>query len=104
MKNAGLVVLNQIGRYINDFSWMHSTHMQYVMCYYRPENKFPNRVFGGFANYLKNPGQCSIDELAYCHFPEINSSVRDLETLLKNSKATLEKASPDDLFALNAFL
>lgn len=103
MKNAGLVVLNQIGRYINDFSWLHSTHMQYVMCYYRPENKFPNRVFGGFADYLKNPGQCSIDELAYCHFPEINSSARDLESLLKDFNATLEKASPDDLFTLNAF-
>jgi hypothetical protein len=103
LKNAGLVVLNQIGRYIKDFSWMHSTHMQYVMCYYRPENKFPNHVFGGFANSLNNPGQCSIDELAYCFFPATNFLSEHLETLLKTSNAGLAKASFDDIFALNNF-
>lgn len=103
LKNAGIVVLNQIGRYINDFSWLHSTHMRYVMCYYRPENKFPSRVFGGFANNLKNPGRCSIDDLAYCHFPEIKSTAEEIESRLKNSNASIENASPDDLFALSVF-
>ncbi len=103
LKNAGLVVLTQIGRYINDFSWLHASHMQYVMCYFRPENKFPNRVFGGFANYLNNPGGCSIDELAYCHFQNTTFSAEHIEKLLVNSNAVLEKASPDDVFALNIF-
>jgi hypothetical protein len=103
LKNAGLIVLNQIGRYINNFSWLESTHMQYVICYYRPENKFPNHVFGGFANYLNNPERCSIDELAYCHLPEIIFSSDYLEAQLKNYKAQLEKASMDDIFALNLF-
>jgi hypothetical protein len=103
LKNAGLIVLNQIGRYINNFSWLESTHMQYVMCYYRPENKFPNHVFGGFATYLNNPARCSIDELAYCHLPEINFSSEYIETQLKNCKAQLENASIDDIVALNHF-
>jgi hypothetical protein len=103
LRNAGLIVLNQIGRYINNFSWLESTHMQYVICYYRPENKFPNHVFGGFADYLNNPEHCSIDELAYCHLPEIIFSSEYLQTQLKNYKAHLEKASLDDIVALNHF-
>ncbi len=103
LKKAGLMVLNQIGRYINDFSWLHSTHMQYVMCYYRPENKFPNRIFGGFALYLNNPGRCSVDELAYCYFPETHGSPDSLESFLADSATSIEKTCIDDILALNNF-
>ncbi|MFO8082807.1 MAG: hypothetical protein R6U27_00655 [Desulfobacterales bacterium] len=103
VKKAGLVVLNQIGRYINDFSWLYSTHMQYVMCYYRPDNKFPNRVFGGFADYLKNPKGCSVDTFAYCPFPKSNFSAEDCGTFLKQHKAILEKVSLEDIVELNVF-
>lgn len=44
---AGLVVLDQISRYVNDFYRLHSTNMTYIISYFRPENRFPNRVFGG---------------------------------------------------------
>jgi hypothetical protein len=103
LKKAGLVVLNRIGRYINDFSWLHSTHMKYVICYYQPENKFPNHVFGRFAKYLNDSKRCSIDELAYCYFPERNSSSENLLSILQNSNARLEKASHDDIFTMNNF-
>jgi hypothetical protein len=41
--------------------------MDYLICYYRPENKFPSRVFGGAANSIHDPKGCSIDTFAYYH-------------------------------------
>ena len=74
---AGLVVLNQIGRFINDSHRIYSIHMNHVLCYYRPENKFPHKVFGGVARHLKNPKACSLDEMAYLHVRrEFNSLQR----------------------------
>ena len=65
---AGLTVLNQIGRFINDSHNLYSAHMQYVFCYYRPDNKFPDRIFGGMGRRLKDPSRCSLDTFAYFHF------------------------------------
>jgi len=62
---AGLVVLEQIGRYINEFHRLPSTQMQYVGCYFRPDNKFPNLVFGGAA---RNSSEgCTVDQFAYLY-------------------------------------
>jgi len=75
--HGGLVVLNQITRFNNDSHRLYSIHMNYVFCYYRPENKFPHKVFGGAARYLKDPKQCSLDEMAYLHVQrEFNSLQR----------------------------
>ena len=65
---AGLRVLNQVRDYINDYRSLYSSHMDYLMCYFRPNNRFPNRVFGGFAKALSNPKHCSIDSFAYLNF------------------------------------
>ena len=62
---AGLVVLEQISRYINESHQFHSTFMDYVACYFRPENKFPNLVFGGVTRKAKDLKKCSIDQFAY---------------------------------------
>ena len=64
---AGLVVLEQIGRFINEFHRLPATRMDYVACYYRPQNKFPNLVFGGVARKSVDNKGCSIDEFAYLH-------------------------------------
>lgn len=64
---AGLMVLNQIGRFINDSHRLPSLHMDYVSCFYRPENKFPSRVFGGVHRDIKNQRGCSLDTFAYFH-------------------------------------
>ena len=64
---AGLMVLNQIGRFNTDSHRLYSLHMDFVMCYYRPENKFPNRVFGGAYRNIKNRKICSQDQFAYFH-------------------------------------
>jgi hypothetical protein len=65
LNKAGLIVLDQIGRMGNNSHQLDSLHMDYLICYYRPENKFPSRVFGGAANSIHDPKGCSIDAFAY---------------------------------------
>ena len=64
---AGVAVLDQIGQYINEFHSHRSTHMDYVMCYFRKENKFPSRVFGGTAKDVTDPKGISLDVFSYVH-------------------------------------
>ncbi|UCF89951.1 MAG: hypothetical protein JSW39_16805 [Desulfobacterales bacterium] len=74
---AGLIVLDQIGRMCNDSHRLYSLHMDYMICYYRPDNKFPNRVFGGAAKSINDPSGCSIDCFAYFHYhKDFNSDAR----------------------------
>ena len=73
---AGLAVLNQIGSFGNDSHRLYSIHMDFLMCYYRPENKFPRRVFGGAVSNIKNPKGCSTDLLAYFHYSNKRQSTR----------------------------
>jgi len=69
---AGIVVLKQVGTYVNEFHLHPSTRMDYVMCYFRPDNKFPNRVFGGVAHHMNDPKRSSLDSFAYFHLtPEM---------------------------------
>ena len=65
---AGLAVLDQISHYLNELGNFYFAHLQFVYCYYRPENKFPNRVFGGFARQHRDPRVCSLDQFAYFHY------------------------------------
>ena len=65
---AGLAVLHQISQYVNDFHQLRSAHLDFVFCYYRPDNRFPQRVFGEFAKSLGNPRGCSLDTFAYFHY------------------------------------
>lgn len=65
---SGFAVLNQIGRFINDSHRLYSMKMDFVFCYFRPENKFPNHVFGGIARNTKDKLGCSLDSFAYFHF------------------------------------
>jgi hypothetical protein len=67
---AGVAVLDQIGHYINEFHVHKSSHMDYVMCYYRRENKFPHRVFGGTFKDVQDPKGISLDEFAYLTLDE----------------------------------
>jgi hypothetical protein len=64
---SGLAVLNQIGRFINDSHNIYSVRMKHVMCYYRPDNRFPARVFGGAAQHIGDVSGCSVDMFAYFH-------------------------------------
>jgi hypothetical protein len=67
LNKAGLVVLDQISRFIHDTFRIQSLHTNFLACYYRPQNRFPHRVFGGFARSLNDPRACSLDPFAYLH-------------------------------------
>ena len=64
---AGVVVLEQIGRFINETHHLPAAHMNFVACYFRPDNKFPNLVFGGVARKTPDAKGCSLDPFAYFH-------------------------------------
>lgn len=73
-KRPGFMVLKQIMYFLNDMHRLPSTHMDFAMCYFRPENKFPDRVFGGFARKLADPRGCSMDLFAYLLYPGLRLS------------------------------
>jgi len=94
---AGLVVLEQISRYINESHQFHSTFMDYVACYYRPNNKFPNLVFGGVTRNAKDLKKCSIDQFSY-----LPISKESLKGSLSNNWR-LSNAKSDDIKTLEFF-
>ncbi len=96
---AGLIVLDQIGRFINDSHRLYQTRMSYVFCLYRPLNKFPQRVFGGAAKWINDPGGCSQDTFAYLHLPSGHPA--DLPPA--GSRWRLAPADAEDLAELTAF-
>ncbi len=95
---AGLIVLDQIGRMINDSHRLYSLHMDYMICYYRPDNKFPSRVFGGAAKSIKDPKGCSLDGFAYFHF---NNRIRSTPDLPDGWR--ISETRPEDLQELVDF-
>lgn len=94
---AGLIVLDQLSRSINDSHSLYSARMNFVSCYYRPANKFPSRVFGGLARFLNNPKGCSVDDFAYLHFR------RKSDQWSFPGPWTLEKTTPEDLAELESW-
>ena len=88
LNKAGLMVLDQIGRMGNNSHRLDSLHMDYLMCYYRPENKFPSRVFGGAANSIDNRQGCSIDTFAYYRHQRNPDAVKHLPKSWQIAPAT----------------
>jgi hypothetical protein len=70
-KRPGFQVLKQMILFLYGMYHLPSAKMDYVMCYFRPENKFPDRVFGGFARELNDLRICSLDLFSYVTFPVI---------------------------------
>ncbi|MGA7827593.1 MAG: PilZ domain-containing protein [Geobacteraceae bacterium] len=97
-KKAGLSVLEQVGRSINDSNNLTSTRMNFVACYYRTENRFPKRVFGRIAEQINDRKGCSIDSFAYLHYRKSSLESWDL-----SGPWSLTKTLPDDLAELNNF-
>jgi hypothetical protein len=71
---AGVEVLDQVGRYTNAVHRQPSAHMDYLMCYFREENRFPCRVFSGVAKDIADPKGSSLDVFAYLHIPAADSA------------------------------
>ena len=95
---AGVAVLDQIGRFLHDSHRLYSNKMNFVFCYFRPENKFPNRVFGGITANTKDPKGCSLDTFAYFHYQKIFNKELKLPEPWK-----LMKTQPEDLLELKNF-
>ncbi|MEZ4483360.1 MAG: pilus assembly protein PilZ [Syntrophotaleaceae bacterium] len=96
---GGLVVLSQISRYVNEAHRLYSSHLDFVFGYFRPENRFPRRYFGGAAEYINDPKACSIDSFAYFHFKKSFGTQCDLSTPL-----SIQRTTNEDLEELNRFL
>jgi hypothetical protein len=92
---AGLAVLNQISRFIHDSHRLASLKMSFVFCYYRPDNKFPERVFGGASRSIDDPKVCSIDTFAYFHYSKTEIPEAELPAPWR-----LAKAEDEDLAEL----
>jgi hypothetical protein len=95
---AGMVVLKQISNYINELHRLNSAHLKYVYCYFRPENKFPNRIFGGFAQQLNNQLGSSLDSFAYFHYQNSERSNSSIP-----HPWILTEIRPEDYVELNNF-
>ena len=97
-RRAGIAVLDQIGRFINDSHRLSANQMNFVFCYFRPENKFPNRVFGGVTNNIKEKKGCSLDTFAYFHYRNTLNNEFSLR-----EPWSLIKTLPEDLLELKYF-
>lgn len=95
---AGIMVLKQISYYINDLHHLQSAHLKHVFCYFRPDNKFPNRFFGGFARQLDDKAGCSLDNFAYYHYRRLEGG----ESRMQDSWE-LKKVQSVDLSELKSF-
>ena len=96
---GGITVLNQASRFINDSHRLYSMKMDYVFCFYRPENKFPNHVFGGTARNIRNPQICSLDNFAYFHH-KLDNTAKQAEL---SGNWRLVPAVEEDLLDLQTF-
>ena len=70
---AGLVVMEHILQYINECHTLASSKMKYIACYFRTNNRFANRVFGGSVRFMNDTRKCSSDDFAYFHFDPTDS-------------------------------
>jgi hypothetical protein len=96
--NGGLVVLAQLAQSINDSYNLHSAHMNYIICYYRPDNKFPNRVFGTAVKLINDKKGCSLDTFAYLHYHRALADDWNFA-----GPWALSRATADDLLELESF-
>jgi len=98
LNRAGLIVLKQIGSFINDSYRLNSIHLDYVIFYYRPDNKFPSRVFGGATRFIDNKKRSSYDPFAYLHLPVKTDASENLPSDWK-----LTGVGQEDLMDLESF-
>ena len=96
-KRAGLILLKRLIHYLNEMGCLPSAKMDYVMCYFRPQNKFPDRIFGSFARALNNPQGCSMDLFKYVPYSSLSLSTELPKGWL------LKQSSAQDLWEMNRF-
>ncbi|OEU51212.1 MAG: hypothetical protein BA871_16805 [Desulfuromonadales bacterium C00003096] len=98
-RKGGLSVLSQISRYANEAHNLYSAHLDFVFCYFRPNNRFPKRVFGGVAKHINDPKGCSIDSFSYFHFKKSFSDQWNM-----SQPWSFNRANAEDLQELKRFI
>jgi len=96
--SSGIVLLKQINHFINELYRMPSAKMEYLMFYFRPENRFSRLMFGEFADSLNQPRICSTDLFSYLQCAKADSP----ETTLPEGWA-IRSFSSEDLWELTQF-
>jgi len=94
---AGLNVLEQISRFVTESCRFSFMHMEYVICFYRPENRFPRTVFGGLCRGIDDARICSETLFAYLHLE------CDYGGIGKPGEYSLGPAEDNDLRELSSF-
>lgn len=87
-KKAGLKVLGQISRYVNELHHLPAARLNHVFCWFRPENKFPSRLFGGVARHMDDPDGCALYPFAYLCARRPEAAVWELPPSWQLVKAT----------------
>jgi len=93
----GFKVLLQVMQYLNDIARLPSCCLDHIFIYYRPTNRFPDRVFGDFTRYVQNPRISSLDLFTYLPYPTLS-----LGTKLHEGWKFRE-CSPSDLWQIKRF-
>jgi hypothetical protein len=96
-RRAGFAVLKQIVMYLANMHRLPSTNIDHMMVYFRPENKFPDRVFGGFARSKENTGVCSMDLFGYLPHSGLSMAIK------LPPGWSVSECSAIDLWELNVF-
>jgi hypothetical protein len=88
---AGLVVMDHILQYIYELHSLSSAKISYIGCYFRPNNRFANRVFGASSRALNDLKKSSLDEFAYYYLHQ------DVVPILNSNSLLLCETDPEDL-------
>ncbi len=96
-KSVGLHVLNHVMYCFDGFCRLPSTGMDYMIFYFRPDNRFPDYFFGGFCREYNNPKGCSMDCFAYLNCSPLPPSDSLPEGWI------LDECSPGDMASLRAW-
>lgn len=62
---TGLIVLEKMISYLYDLHRLPSAMLDYFICYFRPGNKFTDRIYKRFAEVKSDPRVCSLDLFTY---------------------------------------
>jgi hypothetical protein len=95
---AGLYVMDQMANYTYNAHKIESLHVNFLICYYRPENKFPARIFGGTAKSINNKKGCSIDNFVFFNFKGNSEIIFDDLNLW-----SINESNQEDLLCLESY-
>ena len=95
---SGLILIKLMNHFTNELCRMPSAKMDYLMCYFRPQNKFSNHLFGKFAKACGQPKVCSADVFSYLRYSNLAPPDTELPC-----GWSLQTFSSKDLWELNQF-